>query len=324
MEYALYGANYFFIDVTHLIVKYFNNETGQLCLPAGFNMNQLFGDPAPTVIKTLMVSISGTKYEMDENICLHDVKIVPEHKINTDIRQIFGNVTKIYCIANEQFEPVRYKRLNDMFTKHNVQHTLIKYMCSSWKHLMSDEIMDNYVTSKDFVLRYRNTRMEKNEISLFINNIDILKDIKNSYTDGVFLILESDVIEGPQFNMMPEVMKLALDNIDKWDLMYIGTAPIPFRRPYREVTFTQNHPFIHIYEGTELKYTDAYLWTYKAVLIYLQYISDNFDFKVPYDHYMEQFYMEAPVKFCWVHSPTLLIQTSVIHEDVSTIQFDTS
>ena len=47
--------------------------------------------------------------------------------------------------------------------------------------------------------------MEKNplsngEISLFLNHLECLKNIKNTFNDGIFIILESDVIFKPNFN----------------------------------------------------------------------------------------------------------------------------
>ena len=67
--------------------------------------------------------------------------------------------------------------------------------------------------------------LNNGEISIFLNNIELFKKIKEEYNEGYFLILESDAYVFPnmKFNMnnINEIIN-SIQNIKDWDIVNVG------------------------------------------------------------------------------------------------------
>ena len=71
------------------------------------------------------------------------------------------------------------------------------YICPTYKHTITYDIMSKYVTT-DRVCKLRHLPMKRSEISIYLNFKSILEYIVATYKDGIFLILESDVYILPE------------------------------------------------------------------------------------------------------------------------------
>jgi len=257
----------------------------------------------------------------------------------------YPNIQCIYNICNPDYEPVRFDRLNKMYLSMGVQSYNCVFHSPTYKHTITKEMIDTYVNN-DLVKHQRNgIGMKKSEISLFLNYKAILEHIYNKYSDGLFLIFESDVIE------ITEDIKELYDFINEmytkkedWDLIHIGKDasnsnyfgksycedPLPYR-------FNPNLPgipdtFIEDISNPNDKYRlvrkfvtrccDSFLWNYKGIVSFLNYMNENIYYNAPFDYYLTQF-LETNLAFKHYWSlNTFFIQGSNYGVIPSTIQQD--
>ena len=268
-------------------------------------------------------------------------------KVIKDIRNLLNRsyqpIQNIYTICNPYFEPLRFERLNKMYYSMGIPPENTTFLCPTYKHMITDKIMQKYV-KKNLVktLRTNNIGMKKSEISLFLNYKAILEDIYKNYSDGLFFIFESDVIvihdKMPQLSDFINTMYTKKDN---WDLIhigrdkgftdYFGKSYYNSKLPYREIpnlpdTFieditcpTDKYRLIRKYHT---RCCDSFLWNYKGIILFLNYMNQNPYYEVPLDYYMIQF-LETHLEFKHYWSlTTFFIQGSNYGIEKSTIQQD--
>jgi len=262
--------------------------------------------------------------------------------IANDIKNLlfrsYKNVDKIFVISSNEFEPERYTRLVDMFSSIGVDAHNISFICPTYKQTITPEIMDSYV-KQNLVRKLRWLGMKKSEISLFLNYKAILKHICNNYSDGNFLIFESDVYKTEDTSKLCEFIDYFVSK-KKWDLIHIGkegnnqyyTSPFMEHNPYRDFTISPNTPFIEdittpndsrrLIRKFHTRCTDSFLWRYRGVEQFLKYMNTTL-FEVPFDYYMSNFFEITPdFKHYW-SMDTFFIQGTNNGFEKSSIQTDT-
>ena len=245
-------------------------------------------------------------------------------------------IQKIYTICNPVFEPTRYNRLNQMFHMMGISNHNVNYLCPTYKHTITDEIMAKYVKD-NLVKTLRPLGMKKSEISLFLNYKAVLEHILRNYSDGLFFIFESDIIGIAE--KMPELNAFVTDMFlkkDRWDLIHIGQdiqESDYFGKPYCEkpkTHFTDNyieditteHDKYRIFRKTNPRCMDSCLWNYNGVVKFLDYMNTNPYYDFPLDHYLID-YMETHLEFKYYWSmDTFFIQASNFGIEPSAIQTD--
>ena len=116
------------------------------------------------------------------------------------------------------------------------------------------------------------------EISLYINHIEILKKIKNEYSDGIFLILESDayVFPGMKFNsqILTELINIS-NKLDNWDIINIGGACIDIfsTQGYPKTNGIKINDFI-FYNENRLICIEGLIWNYKSICKFFDLYND--------------------------------------------------
>jgi hypothetical protein len=231
--------------------------------------------------------------------------------IARDIRNVIfpkpiNDLSQIYIVSNPEFEPERCSRLRDLFLNQlGFSSDCVSFISPTYKHTITDDIMRKYVKSS-MIHKLRNNPMKLAEISLFLNYKTILGCIEKNYKDGLFLIFESDVLLGKDFDKFNSFMNEIKDKM--WQVIHIGMydnriwGSPNFKTPtgYDERIFYNND--LAIEDITSEKdqfrlsrkfYTrccDSFLWKYTGVVNFLNFINTNDDYSVPFDYYMCNFF----------------------------------
>lgn len=252
-------------------------------------------------------------------------------------------INQVYAISSPQFEPERYKRLYDMFNKMGLSNDNVSFICPTYKQTITDEIMMRHV-KHNYVKRLRYLGMKKSEISLFLNYRTVLENIRNNYSGGIFLILESDAFQtGRTVCELNDFVHEMHKKINDWDLIHIGGGGEQdyFSKPYCDCilpyrdTPKNKLPDTYIEDIScstdkfrlvrkfHTRCTDSFIWTYKGVLKFLEYMEHNEYYDAPFDYYLINFFENClDFKHYW-SLDTFFIQGSNNGLDVSTIQTDT-
>lgn len=255
------------------------------------------------------------------------------------------HIDKIYTICNEEFEPMRFKRLNNMFENIGIEKRLVDYICPTYKQTITQETMNKHV-KENLVKKLRVQGMKRAEISLFLNYKAVLEEINKNYSDGIFLILESDVVIINE--NLADFNKFLLEMNNKkesWDLIHIGRDKeesnyfcksfIDGILPYRDksnlneilpTTFiediTCSTEKFRLIRKFHTRCTDTFLWNYSGVTKFLDYLNKNPIYDAPFDYYMTNFFENnLNFKQYWSMS-TFFIQGSNYGLEESTIQKD--
>ena len=241
-------------------------------------------------------------------------------KIVCDIQNLlfekpFRLINKIYSISSYEFEKEQYSRLNLMFLNLGLNSYNIEYICPTYKQTITSEIMNKYVTNDLMKKSWRNLGMKRAEISLFLNYKSILENIHKNYSDGLFLVFESDVLV--KYEKISQFNNFINDLYQKrkdWDLIHIGSdtddsyekyIQIPYcdsNLPFRNYSYLPHLPQEFVKEDLSdetnkyrlvrkfhTRCLDSFLWNYSGICKFLNYMNENPDYNVPFDYYMIQF-----------------------------------
>jgi len=269
------------------------------------------------------------------------------NKIADDIKNLIFNkninlIQQTFVISSIEFEPERYKRLNTMFSNIGLNEYNLSFICPTYKQNITDEIMNKHV-KHNLVKRLRQPGMKKAEISLFLNYKEVLETIVKNYSDGLFLIFESDVFCDINFNInkLNRFIQNFSNNKNKWDLIHIGKGGeneyfgkpycdciMPYRdkqnnlpNTYIEDITTPNDEF-RLIRKFHTRCTDSFLWNFNGIVEFLNYMNDNPYYDAPFDYYMTNFF-ETNIDFKHYWSlDTFFIQGTNYGLDNSTIQND--
>jgi len=206
---------------------------------------------------------------------------------NLIFRKSFPLINDIYIISSPIFEPERIEFINNNFTKKlELSNYNIKFYCPTYRNTITKEILKGKIEddSIDSILK---NKERLSEISLFINHISVLKEIKKNYKDGYFLVFESDVFPSDNINIFNETLELLNKNNHNWDVINIGSAfESHLYDGFYDEDFTNKNDKIRMILKRETRCTDSFIWSYSGILKYLNLINNNLNYELGYDHYM--------------------------------------
>jgi len=276
--------------------------------------------------------------------------------IANDIKNIlnkskWNHVSKIYTISSPNFEPERYTRLNKMFFDGlKLKKELIKFICPTYKHTISDTDMVKYV-KKDLVLKLRPNKMKKSEVSLTLNFKAVLEDIEKNYKDGIFIIFESDVRPLENIEEINNFFNTIYEKKNHWDMIHFGGEDHgqlfdtfnfgKYKSPYRNANeknkfiesklginrqkkfiedITNSNHEIRLIRKLNTRCTDTLVFTYSGVIKMLNHFRKDTNYGSPMDYYIINFLENnLDFKFYWSNK-TYFLQRSAYKEEPSTIQ----
>ena len=218
----------------------------------------------------------------------------------------FPTLSHIYIISSPDFEPDRYQQLISLFYQEfKFSSDNVSFICPTYKHTISDNIMSQYVTNNN-IQELRPTPMKKSEVSLFLNYKAVLEKIQRTYKDGTFLILESDAILGKDIHQFNDFINTIQNR--QWDLIHIGmydsriwgSPNFHSGTGYSERIFYNNDMFIEDITSSHETFrlsrkfytrcTDSFLWSYRGIELFLNYMNVENKYVVPFDYYMCNFF----------------------------------
>lgn len=144
-----------------------------------------------------------------------DIKSLLTHKK-------WNHINRIHVITNKDAEKERYSNMKKLFNDVNIDKSCIKNIGPTYKHTISDNDYQ-YHSNKQWVLRLRGphgTPLSKGSLSLILNYRENLRDIERNYKDGNFIIFESDLLLGKDFDKFNDFLNEI--NTKNWDAINIG------------------------------------------------------------------------------------------------------
>ena len=217
-------------------------------------------------------------------------------------------IEHIYFLIHPVHEPERYESVLKMIKKYNItNYTLFTHL---WGCNITPEMRNKYVKT-DTSMKYHNRTMDANplsngEISLFLNHIECLQIIKRTYTNGLFLVCESDAIFRDHFwENLSRVIELSKQYPD-YDIINIGGGnghDLPVSKPIQSE--------LDLYKEKRNRAAEGIIWNYRGILNFLDYYEKTCDIDAPIDCKMDV-YSEfiGGFNIYWAHPP-LIFQGSV-------------
>lgn len=220
---------------------------------------------------------------------------------------------KMYFLCDKEKESIRYNFLIKQIENVNLQN--YEFFNYIWGTDITDTIRKKYCKS-DYTMQFHGRNMITNplsngEISLFLNYIECLRKIRNEYTDGIFITMESDVIFGNDFNKNLMELLNSINLLNKeWDIINISNTKPWFEnnKEYRNNPIIMNT--IKFYKEKRNRCTEGIIWNYQSVCKFLDYFDEKKDIDGPIDTKMDVLseYLER-FNIYW-NEPTFITQGS--------------
>lgn len=259
------------------------------------------------------------------------------------------DLSKVVVICNSDFEPQRYVSMNTMLEDIGILPHEREFICPTYKHLIIEDMFKKHVKEdlcrgnlcSDF---HGRGTLKKSELSLILNMKAAYEWIERSYSDGIFLVLESDVFALQNVMKFNECLSVLKDKV--WSCVSIGgidspfTDKFPFRNypsPYRRFPDAKkilSHSKEDISSPTDkvrfirkfgMRCCDSLLFSYKGIKQVVNYMNiEDRNFGTPFDYYLTQkTEIDMDFKFYWT-SVSYFDQASNRGLVESTIQKDFS
>tara|TARA_X000000368_G_scaffold390004_1_gene352890 strand:+ start:135 stop:854 length:720 start_codon:yes stop_codon:yes gene_type:complete len=199
-----------------------------------------------------------------------------------------------FVIISKRNETERYKFFLTQVINNKLYDFLnIHYFNHCWKTDITSEIREKYCKS-DWTMKKHGRNMKdkpltNGEISLFLNWIFCLKQIRETYREGNFLILESDAIFANNFNEQ-NISKILKDInlIENLDILNIGEGVPNY---FKKFGYPKTKPITindtNYYKENLNRCTEAIIWKYKSICKFLDYFEKKNDIDGPIDTKMD-------------------------------------
>lgn len=212
---------------------------------------------------------------------------------------------KIFIICNKRNEIERYKNMEKQLEEGNFNREKVEYFCNIWKTDINNNKYNNIVFEN----------LNKGEISVFRNHIEILNKIKNEYNDGNFLILESDAYAFPGMEFTLDKINNICNFNEDWDIINIGGS---CQQIFQEHGYPKSKKIIFdnskFYKEDRLICIEGLLWNYKSVIKFLKEVElfkNKFKNKIhlPIDCIIDYMVENKKLNLFWIN-PCLVKQGS--------------
>jgi hypothetical protein len=245
----------------------------------------------------------------------------------------FPFIDKFYFVNSPEFEPEHHARLVNMFTTFmNVSKERMRFISPTYKHTITDEMMQQHIKEDLMVQSFRKKPLKKSELSLTLNYRAVLEDIVKNHSDGMFVVLESDVFLRENYKELHNfTLFLKALPQESWDLVHIGydgddsrdgiyKAPhCMSETPYRKHDLSAL-PFIEDLTAPQDRYrlirkfhtrcTDSFVWSYSGIVKFLKHMNTEINYGAAFDYYMINFFENNEgFKHYW-SNPSFFIQGS--------------
>jgi hypothetical protein len=245
--------------------------------------------------------------------------------ISRDIRKhfiikskYFNPISQIYFICEKEFENERFHRLEKMIESLQIDSNQYKFICPTYKHLISKDTYKRWVKKPlNELLNWVKRPLRNSELSLFINFMTCLEDIDKRYLEGFFITFESDILLIDNNLILLSKLWESVDKYKKeWELIHFG-YPATHNK-----SIINPSDEIGLFRTYTTRCTDTLLWNKKGVEMFLQYVKTLDEFCEPFDHFICRF-LETDKDFRHLLTTVpFFIQASNYKGEYSTIQND--
>ena len=214
-------------------------------------------------------------------------------------------VHQIYFIVHQEREPDRYDALIKSIKYLNLQN--YKIMAPCWSTDITPELRKGRAYSFRAMnlhgrpQQYGAPELNGGELSLALNHLACLEDIRKNNTEGTFIIFESDVMFANNFKESLVRVEDLAKTVD-WGIINIGQG---------EGNVPPNvQPGLNLYRAHGNRCSEGIMWNYKSVCKFLDYckvIDGPIDCKI--DVFTQ--YDGGPPIY-WAHPP--LVAQGSIHK----------
>ena len=243
--------------------------------------------------------------------------------IANDIKRLLfnklPNIQRITCLVDENIEPERYIRLNKELSRNNIQNFMINCSLPTYYNTLQNHKLYNQIKINNSNYLISNGKeLSLREISIFLNFYIHFKRILGYYKEGLFMILESDVICIDNFNLINNLLE-RLDFTFN-DCISFGSGC------NLEIVNDTNSNNIEIYKNSETRCMDSMIFSYDGIQKFVNYIESKIfttGIDNPIDYFMNEFLKIIPFNMYWT-SPSLTYQGSQKGIFISNIQLDSN
>lgn len=266
-----------------------------------------------------IVNKPAIKHDITMDMIARDVR-------NLIFARALPTVDQIYLINSPSFEPERHEYLcNLFFNQLNVSADNVTFICPTYKHTITDEMMNDAVKDNSVrILRPNGPNMRKSEISLMYNFKAVLEDIERRFADGNFLTFESDIMLNENINLLPAFLQKMKGAGSKWDFVHIGQGHpcydnFIFKGPYLQINgpmskCSQEHyniskwheditcktDAVRVVRKYYPRCADSFLWNYDGALKFLDFFNTHPNYYLPLDHYIaDMLELNPDIKHYW-------------------------
>jgi hypothetical protein len=226
-------------------------------------------------------------------------------------------------ICKEEFEPERFGRLQLILNSLSIPEDSYTFLCPTYKHTITDKQYSTYVkTPFKELIPWCDRNLYKAELSLTLNYRAVLEDINKRYKDGLFLILESDIVYKETIYDIDTCIKNIYPLRKQWDCIHIGHGNEEqfWATPFQE-TLTKEGDAIRLSRHLNTRCTDSMVWSKSGVEKMLYHMLHPEDYSEPMDHYMSRYFERNQdiFKYYW-SDPTYFIQMTTYGGEKSRIR----
>jgi hypothetical protein len=258
--------------------------------------------------------LSNEKYLSILNEPYQDITntIINETTIVNDIRRLLFNklkgIQKVTCIVNEEIEPDRYSRLMNELSKNNIPSYLIDCLLPTYYNTLEQlELFKKIKIDHSKYLETNERNISLREVSIFLNFYIIFKRIIGYYKEGLFMILESDVLCRDNFYLLHKL----LNNLD---LSFNDCISFGSGSNLNLIDHTIVPDTIELYNTSDTRCMDSLIFSYNGIEKFVNYIESKIftsGIDNPIDFFMNDFLKSNTnsFKMFWT-SPSLTIQGS--------------
>jgi hypothetical protein len=251
------------------------------------------------------LSILKEPYQDITNVHINESTIV------NDIRRLLfnklSNIQKVTCIVNKEIESDRYIRINEELKKNGIQNFMIEHLLPTYYNTLENLKLYNKIkVDNSKYLQTNEKNISLREISIFLNFYIIFKKILGYYKEGLFMILESDIICKENFNLIYKLLS-SLDLTFNDCISFGSGCNIDIINNNN----TENN--IELYKNPETRCMDSLIFSIQGIQKFVDYIESKIfttGIDNPIDYFMNDFLKETNSFNMYWTSPSLTIQGS--------------